>query len=89
MDSRERALSCHISLDRELPAADLAPIDSTDRTQFYSREFRADAFNVFNYTNFALPGVDATADISDPSSFGVITRAADPRVLQLALRLEF
>jgi hypothetical protein len=52
-------------------------------------QFRADAFNVFNHTNFALPGVAATADISDPSSFGVITGAAAPRVLQLALRLEF
>jgi hypothetical protein len=51
--------------------------------------FRADAFNVFNHTNFGLPGLDGTADISDPSSFGVITSAGAPRVMQFALRFEF
>lgn len=54
-----------------------------------SLQFRADAFNVFNHPNFALPGVDSTVDITIPSSFGVITGTSAPRVLQLALRLEF
>lgn len=52
-------------------------------------EFRADAFNVFNHTNFGLPGASGTADITSPSTFGVISSAGDPRVLQLALRLDF
>ncbi len=55
-------------------------------------EFRADAFNAFNHANFALPGANATADITSPTSFGVIssTTGEQPyRVLQLALRLDF
>ncbi|HEY7352250.1 MAG TPA: carboxypeptidase-like regulatory domain-containing protein, partial [Terriglobales bacterium] len=51
--------------------------------------FRADAQNVFNHTNFELPGTDGTADITSPSSFGVITGDYGARVLQLALRLDF
>jgi Carboxypeptidase regulatory-like domain len=53
-------------------------------------EFRADAYNVFNHANFGLPGAAATADIDSPSTFGVInTMASQPRVLQLALRVDF
>lgn len=58
-------------------------------------EFRADAFYTFNHVNFGLPGVSTgnfnggTADISDPSSFGIITTAATPREVQFALRLDF
>ena len=55
-------------------------------------EFRADAFNAFNHANFGLPGASGTADISNASSFGVITTTvgAQPyRVLQLALRVDF
>ena len=57
-----------------------------------SLQFRADAFNVFNHVNFSLPGTGGsggTADITDPSSFGVINSTASPRVMQFALRLEF
>jgi hypothetical protein len=53
-------------------------------------EFRADAYNVFNHANFGLPGTSSTADIDSPSTFGVInTMAGQPRVLQLALRIDF
>jgi Carboxypeptidase regulatory-like domain len=53
-------------------------------------EFRADAFNVFNHANFGLPGTAATADIDSPSTFGVInSMAGQPRVLQVALRVDF
>jgi hypothetical protein len=57
-------------------------------------EFRADAYNVFNHTNLELPGNGGTADISSPSTFGVIssdygTNTGGFRVLQLALRLDF
>lgn len=55
-------------------------------------EFRADAYNVFNHVNFGLPGTGGsggTADITDPSSFGVIRTAAAPRQMQFALRLDF
>jgi hypothetical protein len=53
-------------------------------------EFRAEAYNLLNHANFDLPGLGTgTADITNPSQFGVITGTADPRVLQLSLRLEF
>ncbi|HEX4485926.1 MAG TPA: carboxypeptidase-like regulatory domain-containing protein [Terriglobales bacterium] len=64
-------------------------------TEKVSMEFRADAFNAFNHVNFGLPGVSSgsanggTADISDPSTFGIITTAATPREVQFALRLDF
>jgi hypothetical protein len=55
-------------------------------------ELRADAFNAMNHPNMALPGASATADITSPSTFGVIaqTTGEQPfRVLQVAFRLEF
>ncbi|MGA8150525.1 MAG: carboxypeptidase-like regulatory domain-containing protein [Terriglobales bacterium] len=52
-------------------------------------EFRMDAFNAFNHPNFTLPGTAATADITSPSTFGVINGTGDPRVVQFALRLDF
>ncbi|HVO80276.1 MAG TPA: carboxypeptidase regulatory-like domain-containing protein [Terriglobales bacterium] len=57
-------------------------------------EFRAEAYNLFNHPNFGLPGVlnssVGTADITNPSQFGVITTtASDPREWQFALRFDF
>ena len=51
-----------------------------------SLEFRAEAFNVFNHTNFNNPGSSWT---TTSTSFGVITSAKDPRVMEFALRLQF
>lgn len=47
-------------------------------------QFRAEAFNVWNHTNFN--SVDTTLG-SD--TFGQITNAHDPRILQLGLKLNF
>jgi Carboxypeptidase regulatory-like domain/TonB dependent receptor len=57
-------------------------------------EFRAEAYNVFNHTNFDLPGTLSpgtigTADITNPGQFGVITTTSDSREMQLSLRIEF
>jgi hypothetical protein len=60
----------------------------------YALEFRAEAYNVFNQVNFALPK-GSVADINNPSTFGVITSdsAPDgvpgPRVMQFSLRFDF
>jgi hypothetical protein len=48
----------------------------------YNVQFRAEFFNGFNNVNFGSPGTtQATA------SFGVISSAADARVIQFGLKL--
>jgi hypothetical protein len=54
-------------------------------------QFRAEFFNLFNHAQFYLGGgPTGMQDISSPSSFGVVNGTVhDPRVIQLALRLDF
>jgi hypothetical protein len=47
-------------------------------------QFRAEAFNLFNHANLGSPGTS----LNSPS-FGVISTASDPRIVQLALKLIF
>jgi hypothetical protein len=57
----------------------------------YTFQFRAEFFNLFNHSQFFLGGgPTGTQDISSLSSFGVVNGTVkDPRVVQLALRLDF
>jgi hypothetical protein len=48
-------------------------------------EFRSEIFNVFNHTQFFNPD----GNITDGTSFGHVSRARDPRLIQLAVRLTF
>jgi hypothetical protein len=55
-------------------------------------QFRAEFFNLWNHPDFGLTGSSSTLmqDINSPSNFGVINQTVhDPRVMQLALRLDF
>jgi hypothetical protein len=47
-------------------------------------EFRAEAFNLLNRANFS----DLVNTLQSPN-FGQITSAADPRIMQLALKFRF
>jgi hypothetical protein len=47
-------------------------------------EFRGEFFNFFNHTNLLAPGATVVS-----SSFGRITTAAAPRIVQLSLKLTF
>jgi outer membrane receptor protein involved in Fe transport len=47
-------------------------------------QFRAEAFNILNHANLGAPGTT----VNSPS-FGVISSASDPRILQFALKLIF
>jgi hypothetical protein len=49
-------------------------------------QFRAEAFNALNKVNFNNP---TTLSLANPSTFGQLTSAQDPRVMQFALRYEF
>ena len=48
-------------------------------------QFRAQAINVFNHTNFNTIGTSRTA----ASTYGRVHSARDPRIMQLALKLNF
>jgi hypothetical protein len=47
-------------------------------------QFRAEAFNVFNHTNFSGVHTSITSSL-----FGQVYSARDPRILQLGLKLVF
>jgi hypothetical protein len=51
----------------------------------HSLQFRAEAFNAFNFVNFTTVNLS----LADPGTFGEFSAAQDPRVLQLALRYSF
>ncbi len=51
----------------------------------HSLQFRAEAFNAFNFVNFTT----LSLSLSNPGTFGEFSAAQDPRVLQLALRYSF
>jgi len=57
------------------------PIQETIKLQF-----RADMFDLFNHPNFKQPNRIFTAT---PSTFGTISSAYDPRIMQFSLRLAF
>jgi len=48
-------------------------------------DLRFEAFNVLNHTRFNNPGTS----LSSGNTLGQITSALDPRILQLALKLNF
>jgi hypothetical protein len=56
-------------------------------------QFGAEFFNLFNNVNFTLPGLgsdspneSAVRNFVGTGNFGNLTLAADPRILQLALK---
>lgn len=53
-------------------------------TERWRLEARAEAFNVINHTNFNAPNGTLTS-----TTFGRITSAGDPRILQFAMKLLF
>jgi hypothetical protein len=63
---------------------DLSLIKDTRITERISSEFRAEFFNTFNHANFYNPNGTVNSSL-----FGMITRARDPRIGQLALKISF
>lgn len=63
---------------------DLGLIKDTKLTEKTTLQFRAEFFNVFNNVNFDNPG-----GTLGTGTFGKITGAGDPRILQFALKVLF
>jgi Carboxypeptidase regulatory-like domain/TonB dependent receptor-like, beta-barrel len=69
---------------------DLALLKDTKFTESKSLEFRCEAFNIFNHAQFLNP--DGTIDDGYPDqggTFGLVSGARAPRILQLALKFVF
>jgi hypothetical protein len=54
-------------------------------TERFQTQFRGDFFNLLNNPHFNAPG----SSVASTSTFGKISSAADPRILQLSLRVRF
>ncbi len=65
-------------------STDVGLLKNNKVTERVSIQFRAEFFNIFNKVNFNGPNANASS-----ASFGQITSAGDPRILQLALKLQF
>ena len=63
---------------------DLALFKHIDIREGWQVQFRTEFFNAFNHPNWNAPGRDLGA-----GGFGVITSAADPRIVQFGLKLLF
>jgi hypothetical protein len=64
---------------------DTALLKNTNLSERYTLQFRAEFFNAFNSVNFNGPPDNILTD----TAFGQLTSAADPRILQFALKLLF
>ena len=69
---------------------DMSVIKRTAIKENVNIEFRAEAFNLFNRTNFTLiqAALQHYQNINSPT-FGRFTSTFDPRILQFALKLNF
>ena len=64
---------------------DMSLSKNTKIAEGSSLQFRAEAFNVFNHAQFNNPA----GKVNSPSTFGLVTTARDPRIMQVALKLQF
>ncbi len=63
---------------------DIALLKTTKITESKDLEFRAEAFNAFNHAQFQNPN-----GLINSSSFGLVTGANNPRILQIAMKFIF
>jgi len=63
---------------------DFSLFKNTKVREGMNAQFRAEAFNIFNHTNFDLVRLTRQS-----GSFGQIISTRDPRIMQLALKLYF
>ena len=68
---------------------DFALAKNTTITERLRVQFRAEAFNVFNRVQFNPPGTVFGISTFGVTSASVASQANQPRLIQLALKLEF
>jgi len=54
-------------------------------TERFKLDVRGEAFNILNHTRLGNPGTS----LASGTTFGVITTALDPRIMQVAMKLTF
>ena len=64
---------------------DIALLKDTTITESTTLQFRAELFNAFNHAQFGLPN----GNIDAGSSFGIVTTANPPRIMQLSMKFLF
>jgi len=79
--SSPRAICCGPTIND----LDFAFLKSADIGEHKQIEFRAELYNAFNHAQFYVPD----GNISDGSTFGEISKARDPRLIQFALKFVF
>jgi Carboxypeptidase regulatory-like domain len=67
---------------------DMGLIKRTTIKENMNIEFRVEAFNVFNHTNFFISSTSLSQNINN-ATFGQITETFDPRIFQFALKFNF
>jgi carboxypeptidase family protein len=68
--------------------ADLSLVKNLHITERVNFQFRAESFNLFNHTNFQLPGNNGDNKI-EKGSFGCACSTFDPRTLQFGAKIMF
>ena len=66
---------------------DMALLKIVRLTESKASQFRLEAFNLFNHTQFFGPA-SVAGDLSS-TLFGAVVKAAPPRLVQLALKFTF
>ncbi len=73
----------------DLRNVDLSLFKDTAVTERINTQFRVEAFNLFNHSNFGAPNNVAFSGAAISASAGAITSAATSRQIQFALKLMF
>jgi hypothetical protein len=76
-----RALCCGPSISQ----SDISIVKKTPIGEKMNSEFRAEFYNAFNHTQFLSPD----GNFSHTATFGTVTSARDPRLIQFGLKLLF
>jgi hypothetical protein len=67
--------------------SDLALLKDTKLSESRSIQFRAEAFNIFNHAQFGNPS--GNINNAGAGGFGYVTSAQNPRIMQVALKVQF